>query len=65
MSVPSPLVGEGQGGGAVLHLRYQTLGHSFTPPPQPSPTRGEGVTQPLTPGIELPRKLPIQHDLLR
>jgi tRNA pseudouridine32 synthase / 23S rRNA pseudouridine746 synthase len=37
-SVPSPLVGEGQGGGYAA--RSESSNH---PPPQPSPTRGEGA----------------------
>jgi tRNA pseudouridine32 synthase / 23S rRNA pseudouridine746 synthase len=36
--VPSPLVGEGQGGGSATIP--EARGH---PPPQPSPTRGEGA----------------------
>src|SRR2546426_5285909 len=35
--VPSPLVGEGQGGVRAI------LEAGLTPPPQPSPTRGEGA----------------------
>jgi tRNA pseudouridine32 synthase / 23S rRNA pseudouridine746 synthase len=38
--VPSPLVGEGQGGG----LATDSESGSY-PPPQPSPTRGEGAVQ--------------------
>jgi S-adenosylmethionine:tRNA ribosyltransferase-isomerase len=36
--VPSPLVGEGQGGGW-----WRSSSHLDEPPPQPSPTRGEGA----------------------
>jgi hypothetical protein len=41
--IPSPLVGEGQGGGVSWPRRRQlSMFRSDRPPPQPSPTRGEG-----------------------
>src|SRR5262245_17787594 len=39
---PSPLVGEGWGGGRITERR----GHSVSPPTLPSPTRGEGSRVP-------------------
>ncbi len=37
-NVPSPLEGEGQGGGYAARTVFASY-----PPPQPSPTRGEGA----------------------
>src|SRR5262249_12082786 len=42
---PSPLAGEGQGGGAEVLTTSQAI---LTPPPRPSPARGEGEKQPST-----------------
>lgn len=39
--IPSPLQGEGEGGGRNLE-QYQA---TFLPPSQPSPCKGEGVEQ--------------------
>jgi tRNA pseudouridine32 synthase / 23S rRNA pseudouridine746 synthase len=47
--VPSPLVGEGQGGGLSARTEQPTR-----PPPQPSPTRGEGVRRASGAGAGLP-----------
>src|SRR5262249_3895898 len=43
--LPSPLAGEGQGGGAEQATTSQEF---LTPPPRPSPARGEGERQPST-----------------
>jgi hypothetical protein len=39
--IPSPLQGEGQGGGRIF-AQYQA---TFLPPSQPFPCKGEGVEQ--------------------
>src|SRR5262245_19077818 len=57
--VPSPLAGEGQGGGSTMPT--DTREH---PPPQPSPTRGEGADRASGRRIESLHQAPrTQHHL--
>jgi tRNA pseudouridine32 synthase / 23S rRNA pseudouridine746 synthase len=49
-SVPSPLAGEGQGGGYATNAELH--GH---PPPHPSPARGEGARPSLGEGVDSSR----------